>query len=72
MCKGLGKRQKAILAALADGATVPVRTLAGESPTPAEYGATLRAAHRLADAGKVRLVWGNGLSVRSARGRIPS
>lgn len=68
MCKGLGSRQRAILAALADGKARPVRELAG--PTPAEYNSTLRAARSLAKAGRVRMVWGNGLSVKLPSARV--
>lgn len=55
MGRGLGARQKVILAALSDGQSLSIRELGGK--TPAGYRATLRAAHRLSDAGLIVLTW---------------
>ena len=61
MSRGLGNRQKAILAALRPGKALELRDLC---ETDNEYRALTRAARMLADAGQVRIVkGGRGLAV---------
>jgi len=62
MSKGLGKRQRAILATLADHEAFWLRSMLGPSCTKAEYNALRRAALKLEAAGLVKLqAWAYGL-----------
>jgi len=62
MSKGLGKRQRAILATLADHGAFWLRSMLGPSCTKAEYNALHRAALKLEAAGLVELQgWAYGL-----------
>ena len=63
MSKGPGRRQLAILAALADRWAFYLRDLIAEPCTEAAYNATLRAALHLEASGKIavtRFLWGGG------------
>ena len=55
MSRGFGHRQREILRALTPGETVALRDLLPTEWTEREYRFTLRAAHRLADAGRLHL-----------------
>lgn len=75
MCKGLGRRQRAILDALAEmrpGRAIDLHDLMPEDYTDGEYRSTLRAARKLADAGNVALVsgsWGAAVRLKAAEHR---
>jgi len=73
MSKGLGKRQRAILATLADHEAFWLRSMLGPSCTKAEYNALHRAALKLEAAGLIeidRWQWHGIFGAKQTKGKL--